>query len=339
MTLLSYWILITLLNFDTFLSHNSTGRRYVDGSEFHVELWPRVKIPRWIMTPGQNSTLNCDPNPRLQFNLGQNSTWNQDPVSQFNVESRPGVTILRKILVRVTIQRGIMTRGYNSTLSYDLGSQFNVESWPVVKISRWIMTRVIVPHWIMIQIPGHNWTLNHDPVSQFNVELRPGVIIQRGIKTWGHNSTGGHNFIRRRGRNTMTPCLGGSQFNMKNLLNPEHSPLNLDPTGRNSMGSKFNPTPVMQARIKEFSSERKCPTFRLVLRHMYAWDLMATKTAFNIMIHIRMSSSGLIFEGGAWSFFLIPSISLHLNHIWNVRLLHYKMCWWWWFTESFSRKF
>ena len=40
----------------------------------------------------------------------------------------------------------------------------------------------------------------------------------------------------------MTPCLQGSQFNMKNPLNPEQSPLNQDPTGRNSMGSKFNPT-------------------------------------------------------------------------------------------------
>ena len=29
---------------------------------------------------------------------------------------------------------------------------------------------------------------------------------------------------------------------MKNPLNPEHSPLNQDPTGRNSMGPKFNPT-------------------------------------------------------------------------------------------------
>ena len=34
----------------------------------------------------------------------------------------------------------------------------------------------------------------------------------------------------------MTPCLEGLQFNMKN-------PLNQDPTGRNSMGSKINPTP------------------------------------------------------------------------------------------------
>ena len=215
MTLLSCWILITLLNFDTFLSRNSTGRRYVEGSEFHVELWPRVKIPRWIMTPGQNSTLNCDPNPRLQFNWGHNLTWNQDPVSLFNVELRPGVTIPREILIRVTIQRGIMAWGHNSTLSYDPGSQFNLEVWPWVKISRWIMTRVIVPHWIMIKIPGHNWTLNHDLGSQFNVELRPGVIIQRGIKTWRRNSTRGLNSIRRRGRNTMTPCLGGRNSTWK----------------------------------------------------------------------------------------------------------------------------
>ena len=103
--------------------------------------------------------------------------------------------------------------------------------------------------------PGQNYTLNYDPNpgSQFNVDSWLGVKIQRGIKTWGHNSTwnkdpgskfnGGPNFIRRRGRNTMTPCLEGSQFNMKNPLNLEHIPLNQDPTGRNSMGSKFNPTP------------------------------------------------------------------------------------------------
>ena len=215
MTLISCWILITLLNFDTFLSRNSTGRWYEDGSEFHVELWPRVKIPRWIMTPGQNSTLNCDPNPWLQFNLDHISTWNHDPMSRFNVESRPWVTIPREILILFTMQRGIMTQGHNSTLSYDPGSQFNVELWPWVKTSRWIMTQVIVPHWITIQIPGHNWTLNHDS----------GVTIQRGIKTWGHHSTwnkdlgsqfnGGLNFIRRRGRNTMTPCLGGRNSTWK----------------------------------------------------------------------------------------------------------------------------
>ena len=270
MTLLSCWILITLLNFDTILSRNSTGRRYVDGSEFHVELWPGVNIPRWILTPGQNSTLNYDPGSEIHIKLwseaqvtiqrlimtrGHNSMWNSDLGSYFNVESRPGVTFFnvdswpgadfqRGILTRVTIQHRIMTRDHISTWNYDPGSQFNVELWPGVTIQRGIMT------------PGHNSTLNCDPYpgSWFNVESWLGVNIQRGIKTWGHNSKWnqdlgvtiqrGPNFIRRRGRNTMTPCLGWSHFNMKNPLNPEHSPLNQDPTGRNSTGSKFNPTPV-----------------------------------------------------------------------------------------------
>ena len=160
MTLPSCWILIAPLNFDTLLSRNSTGRRYVDGSEFHVELWPRVKIPCWIVTLDQNFTLKCDPDLGSQFNVklgpgvliqrgimtrGHNSTWNSDPGSKFNVESWPGVSI----------QRGIMTRGHNSTWNYDPGSQFNVETWPG---------------------------------SQFNVEFWPGVTIQRGIMTHGHNS-------------------------------------------------------------------------------------------------------------------------------------------------------
>ena len=144
MTLLSCWILITLLNFDTFLSRNSTGGRYVDGSEFHVELWPRVKIPRWIMTPGQNSTLNCDPNPTLQFNVGHNSMWNQDSVSQFNVESRPGVTI----------QRWVMTLGHNSTWNYDPGSKFYVELWPGswFHIELWSKSRVTNELLIMTRV-------------------------------------------------------------------------------------------------------------------------------------------------------------------------------------------
>ena len=67
----------------------------------------------------------------------------------------------------------------------------------------------------MIPIPVHNLTLNHDSGSNFNVELIPRVIIQRGIKTRGHNSTGGPNFIRRRGRNSMTPCLWGRNSTWK----------------------------------------------------------------------------------------------------------------------------
>ena len=126
--------------------------------------------------------------------------------------------------------------------------------------------------------PCQNSTLNCDPNpgsqfnvesclgSKFNVELGPGVIIQRGIKTRGHNSTRGPNFIRRRGRNTMIPCLRGSQFNMKNPLNPEHSPLNQDPKGRNSMGSKFNPTPDKWAFLFAYHTHRKCSMETFTIR-------------------------------------------------------------------------
>ena len=107
------------------------------------------------MTSGQNSTLNCDPNIRLQFNVnhdlgvtiqdgnqtrGHNSTWDQDPVSQFNVYSWSRVKFQRGILTRVTIQRGTMTRGQISTRNsdWDHNSTWNYD--PRVKTPRWIMT-------------------------------------------------------------------------------------------------------------------------------------------------------------------------------------------------------
>ena len=93
-TLLSCWILITLLNFDTFWRHNSTGSTYVDGSEiqvrfylrsnfnvelwpgsnFHVELWPLVRISHWIVIPIPDLNL----------------TFNYDSGSQFSAEFRHG---------------------------------------------------------------------------------------------------------------------------------------------------------------------------------------------------------------------------------------------------------
>ena len=85
MTLLSCWILSTLLNVDTFLSRNFTGIRYVDGSDFHVKLWPWVKIPRWY----------CDPGSEFHMEL-----WHRAG-SKFNVESWH----------RVIIQHGIKTTG------------------------------------------------------------------------------------------------------------------------------------------------------------------------------------------------------------------------------------
>ena len=108
-------------------------------------------IPRWIVTPGQNSTLNCDP-----------GSW-------FHVELWPRVMFLRWVL----------TPGHDSTLNTDPGSWFHVEFWPRVRIPCWIVT------------PGHDSTLNYDPRSQFHVELWPevGITFQREILIQGHNST------------------------------------------------------------------------------------------------------------------------------------------------------
>ena len=147
------------------------------------------------------------------------------------MESWPGVKFQRGILTRVKIKRGIMTRGHITTWNYDLGSQFNVELWPRVKIPRWIMTPdqnstlhcESIQRWIMTRDQNSTWNL--DLGSLFNVKSRTGVTIQRGSK-----------FYPSEGSLYNDPCLGRSQFNMKNPLNPEHSPLNQDPSGRNSMG-------------------------------------------------------------------------------------------------------
>ena len=103
------------------------------GSWFHVELWPQVLIPCWMLTPSHDSTLNYDPG------LG----------SQFNVELWPGVMI----------QRGMLTRCHNSTLNCDPGSWFHVEMW----------SRVMIPRWN--SIPGHDSTLKSYPGSWFHIEI------------------------------------------------------------------------------------------------------------------------------------------------------------------------
>ena len=108
MTLLSYWILITLLNFDTFNQRSQFNLE----SQCNAESRPGVTIQRGIMRQGHNSTWNLD--------SGHILTWNHDPGSQFNVESWPGVTI----------QHWVMTRGHNSTWNFDPGSKFHVELRP-----------------------------------------------------------------------------------------------------------------------------------------------------------------------------------------------------------------
>ena len=134
---------------------------------------PEVLIPRWIMTPGLDSTLKFYP-----------ESW-------FNIELWPGIWI--------TIQCGIVTRGHNSTWNFDPGSKFNVEFWARVTIQREILSQ------------GHNSTWNSDPstyllpvefrlkkVSKFNsvikIQQLKRVTIQRKIHwilTLGRYSIGG----------------------------------------------------------------------------------------------------------------------------------------------------
>ena len=53
---------------------------------------------------------------------------------------------------------------------------------------------------------------------------------------------------------------------MKKPLNPEHSPLNQDPMGRNSMGSKFNPTPA-RGKIATFTVLSISHHFKIRLKY------------------------------------------------------------------------
>ena len=105
--------------------HNSTWN-FDPEFQFHVELWPRVIIARPNVTPGHNSTLNCDP--------GRDCTLKFYPGSIFHVELWP----------QVLIQRWLMTPIHDSTLNCNPDSWFNVKLWPGIgiKIQRGILTRL-----------------------------------------------------------------------------------------------------------------------------------------------------------------------------------------------------
>ena len=113
-------------------------------------------IPRWIVTPGHGSTLNCDPG------------------SLFHVELWPQLKFWPWI--RITIQFGILTRGHSSTWIFDPGSQFSVEFWPAyISSTRGIATqegvRIQQRDQNSTAKEGHNSTknpLNIDPGSVFN---------------------------------------------------------------------------------------------------------------------------------------------------------------------------
>ena len=120
--LLSCCILSTLLNLDTFLCHSATGR-YVDGSEFNVEIWPCHK-----------STLDNDPGHFLKR-----------------------ATIQSVIMTRVTIEPRIVTlslfnvkscNGFEySTLNHDPRLQVYVETYSGVESQRVSMVFVKNSTW------------------------------------------------------------------------------------------------------------------------------------------------------------------------------------------------
>ena len=123
-------------------------------SWFHVELWPKLWIQRWIVTTTHESILNFD------MGLG----------SQFNAEFCPGVII----------QRGILTRGNNSTWNFDPGSRFNVEFWPVyISSTRGIVTQESVE----IQQRDQNSTAKEGHDSTKNpLNIHPGSVFNEGSK-------------------------------------------------------------------------------------------------------------------------------------------------------------
>ena len=148
---------------------------------FHVELWPRVMVPRWIVTSDLDSTLNCDPKLNCDLGLG----------SQFNVEFLPW--------------------GQNSTWNFDPGFQFNVEFWPIyISSTRGIATQAGVKIQQRDQVStakeGHNSTknpLNIDPGSVFNwgVKILSYTCQQvRVMPIWSHH------FIRKLLK--MSFCVG-----------------------------------------------------------------------------------------------------------------------------------
>ena len=165
--------------------HNSTLKcdpgswfhvELLPGSRLHVEIRSRVMIPRWKVTLGLDSTLKYGPRsewiPRWIVTPSHDKTLNCDLGlgSQFNVELWPGVIS----------QRGIFTRGQNSTLNFDPGSQFNVEFWLVyISSIRGIATQ----DGVKIQQRDQNLTAKEGHNSTKNpLNIDPGSVFNRGVK-------------------------------------------------------------------------------------------------------------------------------------------------------------
>ena len=134
----------------------------------------RIKISRWIVTAGHDSTLNCDP-----------GSW-------FHVEFWPQVKLWSGI--GITIQCGILTRGHKSTWNFDPVSQFNVEFWPVyISSTRGIATQ----EGVRIQQRDQNSTAKEGHNSTQNpLNIYPGSVFNGGVKILSYTGS----FIMPSGR-------------------------------------------------------------------------------------------------------------------------------------------
>ena len=95
--------------------------------QFPVEVWPRVMIRCWIVVPGNDSTLNYDPDTITRWIVTRVmiSLWIVTPV-----------IIPRWIGTGTVSPRKIVTRVKNLP-----GSSFNVDSDPGQRKIHWILTR------------------------------------------------------------------------------------------------------------------------------------------------------------------------------------------------------
>ena len=152
-----------------------------------MEFWPGVIIPRWIVTRGHNSTLNCDSGPKFHVEL-----W---PGPRFHVEICPRVMIPRWNVTQVLIPRWITTPGLNSTLNCNPESWFNFKLWPRIGITIQcrILTRVIIQREILTGVTIQCWILTRPHIFYpWNCDSRRcqfSTVWSNSTAKEGHNST------------------------------------------------------------------------------------------------------------------------------------------------------
>ena len=145
-----------------------------------------MKIQRWNLTPGHDSTLNCDPGSWFHVELRPRvliPRWIVTPSQWFNVKLWPGI--------RITIQCGILTRGHNSTWNFDPGSQLNVIFWPRVTIQRGIFdpsTYLLPVELRLKKVSKFNSVIKIQQLMRVTIQRKihlnidPGSLFNRGVK-------------------------------------------------------------------------------------------------------------------------------------------------------------